>query len=353
MSKFLSYILNLRGAAIFIVVGVHARGNTSDWTNNLNVHDFLSTFFDAREGSGTVMFIFIGGFLFQYITHNNFDFRKYLEKKFMYVILPYLLISIPIIAYRIYTDYSFALPAGFNDQSMFYRFFYYIFTGLHLAPFWFISAIVFFYLTAPLFHALDNRTAYRYLFPLIFITCFFTYRSAHNANPFLSYIHYFPIYYLGMWTSFNRTKILAAGDWLLYLLIFVYAAMAISNLTGWLPLAERISFEEILTNRLLIFNLDMLKALLLCFLLMLLLYKFRERRVLFLEVLGEYSFGIFFVHCIFIYSTRKIWVDVFGPMDFSLLSFLIYFSFILLISTVTVYFIKKMTGRYSRILIGS
>src|SRR5688500_16048384 len=116
MSKFLSYILNLRGAAIFIVVGVHARGNMSDWSSHLNAHDFISSFFDAREGNGTVMFIFIGGFLFQYITHHNFDFRKYVEKKFLFVILPYILISIPIIAFRIYTDYSFALPAGFNDK---------------------------------------------------------------------------------------------------------------------------------------------------------------------------------------------------------------------------------------------
>lgn len=353
MSKFLSYILNMRGAAIFIVVGVHARGNMSDWITHPNTHDFLSTLFDAREGNGTVMFIFIGGFLFQYLTHNNFDFRKYLEKKFMFVILPYMLISIPIIAFRIYTSYSFALPAGFNDQSVFYRFFYYIFTGLHLAPFWFISAIVLFYLTGPLFHALDNPRAYRYLFPLILLTCFFTYRSEHNANPLISYIHFFPIYYLGMWTSYNRKKILASAGGLLYCLIGLYAAITITNFTGWIPLPERISFEEIVRNRLLLFNIDMLKAILLCFILMLVLYKLQEKRLLFLEVLGEYSFGIFFVHCIFIYGTKRLWTDIFGPIDFSLLSFTVYFGFILLLSTVTVYLIKKMAGRYSRILIGS
>ena len=353
MSKFLSYILNLRGAAIFIVVGVHARGNISDWTSHVAAHDFFAAFFDTREGNGTIIFIFIGGFLFQHISHTYFDFKKYLEKKFMYVILPYILISIPIIAFRIYTEYSFALPPGFNDQSIVYRFFYYIFTGLHLAPFWFISAIVLFYISAPLFHALDNAKAYRYIFPLVLLTCFFTYRSDLNANPLLSYIHYFPIYYLGMWTSFQRTKILAASDWLLVCLIAVYAGIVVSDLTGLMPQAERITFEEIIRNRLLLFNLDMLKAVILCFILMLLLYKFREKRLLFLEVLGEYSFGIFFVHCIFIYGTKRLWSDFFGPMEFSPLSFIVYFGFILLISTVTVYSIKKMTGRYSRILIGS
>jgi peptidoglycan/LPS O-acetylase OafA/YrhL len=137
------------------------------------------------------------------------------------------------------------------------------------------------------------------------------------------------------------------------MLIVVYAGITIANLTGWLPLPERISFEEVLQNRLLLFNIDMLKAVLVSFILMLLLHKFKEKRFLFLEVLGEYSFGIFFVHCIFIYSTKKLWIDIFGPVNFSLLSFTVYFGFILMISTVTVYFIKKITGRYSRILIGS
>lgn len=353
MSKFLGYILNLRGVAILVVVAVHARGNLSSWTSHSSIHDALATFFDAREGNGTVMFIFIGGFLFQYITQHNFEFRKYLEKKFMYVILPYLLVSIPIIAFRIYTHYSFSLHPGFTQQSVFYQFFYYILTGLHLAPFWFISTIVLFYLSAPLFHALDNRKAYRYFFPLIFLTSFFTYRPLYNADPFLSYIHYFPIYYLGMWTSFNRQKILTAGNWVLIPMIAAYLFITLGEIIGWMPARERISFEQILRDGQILFNADMLKAALLCFILMILLYRYREKRFLFLEILGEYSFGIFFVHCLFIFGTNKIWTSIFGPMEFSMVSFIIYFAYILFISIVTVFFVKKMTGRYSRILIGS
>lgn len=353
MSKFLSYILNLRGAAILIVVGVHARGNVTDWTTNRGALDFISTFFDAREGTGTVMFIFIGGFLFQYLTHDNFVFRRYIEKKFLYVILPYILVSIPIIAFRIYSDYAPGLPPAFTGQSVLYRFFYFLVTGLHLAPFWFISAIVLFYLSAPLFHALDKPGAYRYALPILMFLCFFSYRSAHNANPFISYLHYFPIYYLGMWASRYRNELLLTGDALLYPLVVLYTAIAVANITGWIPVPERISFEEVLQNRLLLFNIDLLKAVMLCFIMVLLLYKFREKRLLLLEVLGEYSFGIFFVHCILIYSTRNLWESTSGPIDFSLLTFLIYFAFILIVSTVTVYFIKRMTGRYSRILIGS
>jgi hypothetical protein len=353
MSKFLSYILNLRGVAIFIVVGVHARGNIHEWESRPEIHKFLATFFDAREGTGTTLFIFIGGFLFHYITHNNWNFKKYLEKKFLYVILPYLLVSIPIIAYRIMTNYSFAMPPGFNEHSVMYRFLYYIVTGLHLAPFWFISTIVLFYISSPLFHALDNGKAYRYVFPVLILLSLFTYRSEHNANTLLSYIHYFPIYYLGMWTAYHRTKILSSADRILYTFLIVYGSITLANLTGYWPLPERMSFEQILEQKLLILNIDMVRAILLSFILMLTLFKLREKRLLFFEVLGEYSFGIFFVHCVYIYTTRDLWVALFGPIDFSLLTYIIYFGIILLISTVTVYLIKKVSGRYSRNLIGS
>lgn len=353
MSKFLSYILNMRGVAIFIVVGVHARGNITDWGSNLGTYTFLATFFDAREGIGTATFIFIGGFLFQYITHNNWNFKKYIERKFMYVILPYILISIPIIAYRIMANYEFAMPPGFNDHSIVYRFLYYIITGLHLAPFWFISTIVLFYVSAPLFHALDHPKAYKYAFPVIFLLSFFTYRSEHNANTLISYIHYFPLYYLGMWTSFHRTKILAVANQILYPMLFIYAAITLANFTGWLPVRERISFEDILREGLILFNIDLLRAVLVCFILMLLLYKYREKRMLFFEIIGEYSFGIFFVHCIYIYVSRHIWEEIFGPITFNFLTYCTYFALMLLLSTATVHFIKKATGRYSRNLIGS
>ena len=353
MSKFLPYILNLRGAAIFFVVGVHARGNLLDWNSHPDAHRLISTFFDAREGNGTIMFIFIGGFLFQYLTHNNFEFGKYIEKKFKHVILPYLLISIPIIAFRIVTNYSFFLPDGFNDQSIIYRFFYYIITGLHLAPFWFISAIALFYVSAPLFHALDKSRFYKYIFPLIFITCLFTYRSEHNANPFLSYLHYFPIYLMGMWASHYREKIVAASGWLLYLLVIAYVGVVVSEFTGWISISEKVSFETVLREGLFVFNKDIFKAVILCFIVMLLLFRLRDKKMPFLEILGEYSFGIFFVHCLYIYAFRRILISLFGPIDFSLVTYFAFFAFILLISTATVYFIKKLTGRYSRNFIGS
>lgn len=153
MSRFLTYIHNLRGLAILFVVGVHAGGYEHEWVSHPGVNRFLDLIFDPSEGNGTVLFLFIGGFLFQHLTHNHFEYRKYLEAKFLNIILPYIIISIPLILIRINTSFhSLSLPEGFANRSPWEQFFYLLLTGTHMPPFWFISTIVLFYLTAPLLH---------------------------------------------------------------------------------------------------------------------------------------------------------------------------------------------------------
>src|SRR5688500_16622737 len=228
MSRFLQYIHNLRGLAILFVVGVHAGGYDSDWVSHPGVRHFLQTFFDPSEGNGTVLFLFIGGFLFQHLTHNHFEFKKYLEQKFLNIILPYIIISIPLILIRINTYFeSLSLTEGFEDRPLWYQFFYHLATGSHMPPFWFISTIVLFYFTAPLLHAMDNQAFYRFVFPFVLLSCLFTYRPEHNANTFLAYLHFIPIYIMGMWASYNKERILAHATKLLYVLLAIYLILTV------------------------------------------------------------------------------------------------------------------------------
>ena len=336
------------------MVAVHARGNLNEWDFHASEHTFIATIFDSREGNGTVMFIFIAGFLFQYLTQTKFEYGKYLEQKFKYVILPYLLLSIPIIIFRIATNFQpHGYPTVFSDHSLFYRLFYYLVTGAHMAPFWFVSAIVLFYLSSPMLRAMDKPFFYKYVFPIILLTVFFTYRPDHNANPILSYLHYFPIYYLGMWAAYYKDNILAASRWIFYPLIAIYVGICALELTDVIPTEQKITFEQVINYGTIAFNLYILKAILLCFIMLMLLYKLRNRKMPLLEILGEYSFGVFFVHFLLIMFTKKAYFLLLGPMTFSLLSFAIFFAFILLCSIAIVYFIKKLTGSYSRNLIGS
>jgi probable poly-beta-1,6-N-acetyl-D-glucosamine export protein len=354
MSKYLSYLHNLRGLAILYVVGVHARAFVPEWLTHPGVNRFFDTFFDPSEGNGTVLFLFIGGFLFQHLTHKQFEFGKYLEQKFKVIILPYLLISIPLIVLRLNTPFvSLSLPADFNERSTTYQVIHFILTGAHMPPFWFISTIVLFYLSAPLLHYLDKPFFYKYIFPFVFLTCLFTYRPAHNANPLLAYLHYIPVYMMGMWASFNREKILAVAPNLLYILVACYVSLCALDLIGWENHARETTFEHVIENGLVVVNIYIFKAVILCFMLLLMLYQLRDRQMPYLELLGNYSFGIFFIHYLYISLFRKVVDALHLTIDFSLPAYLIFFILILALSTGTVYLVKRLSGKYSRYVIGS
>lgn len=354
MSRYLTYIHNLRGLAILFVVVVHARALYPEWLSHPKINKFFDTFFDPSEGNGTVLFLFIGGFLFQLINHNYFSFKKYIEQKFKVIILPYIIISIPLILVRLNSNFiSLSLPDGFHERPVVYKFFYYLITGAHMPPFWFIATIVLFYLSAPLLHILDKEKFYKYIFPFVFLSCFFTYRPLHNANPLLAYLHYLPIYILGMWASFNKEKILAGGKPLLYILISIYLILTVLDIFGYITLSRELSFEDVVNNGVIIFNIYIFKAVVLCFMLMMILYQFRDKQLAILELLGNYSFGIFFIHYVFLSVSRKILLEMNITIDFSIPVYLAYFLFILMASIGTVYVVKKYTGNYSRYLIGS
>jgi surface polysaccharide O-acyltransferase-like enzyme len=354
MSKFLQYIHNLRGLAILFVVAVHARAMSPEWFSHPAVNEFFDLFLDPSEGNGTVLFLFIGGFLFQHIASRNFSYKKFIEQKFKVIILPYILISIPLIIIRVNTNFdSLSLPEGFHERSLPAQFFHYMLTGAHMPPFWFISTIVLFYLTAPLLHVCDNKWFYKWIFPFVILVCLFTYRPEHNANPLLSYVHYLPIYFLGMFASYYKDKILSFSTTLLYISAIAYFTICALDLLGYITLSREITFEMVVRDGLVMFNIYIFKAMILCLMLMLLLYRFRDRQLPLLELLGDYSFGIFFVHYIFISISRKLLQSMGINILFSLPAYLIYFLFILVASVITVYLVKKLAGRKSRYLIGS
>jgi peptidoglycan/LPS O-acetylase OafA/YrhL len=349
MSRFLPYIQNLRGAAILFVVGVHARGNVGEWGNSIHAHNFLQTLFDSREGNGTVMFIFIAGFLFQHLYSGSFNFRKYLDQKFRFVLVPYLLISIPLIIFRLKTGFdSETLP-----DSVVAKFFYFLATGAHLAPFWFISTMALFYLSGPMLYRFDNPRFYRYALPVLLLICFFTYRPHDNANPFFAYVHYLPVYVLGMFVARYHERILSFSRFLLIPFVGIYGVIASMEMTSFFLHREIITFEDVIINGVFVFNIYMLKALLLCFIVLMFFYEFVRRRVPILEVLGEYSFGIYFLHFIFIVLSKNVLIEIRPQFSFTFLSFLIFMISILCLSTLAVFVIKKLSGSYSRIVIGS
>jgi surface polysaccharide O-acyltransferase-like enzyme len=350
MSKFLPYIHNLRGLAILFIVGVHVRGYEWHWEHEDKAYDFFVALFD----NGTVLFVFIAGFLFQHLTHRQYNFGKYLQQKAKFVMLPYLIVSVPIIIFRLVNGAS-ELPLGehFDDHSAFYKIVYYLVTGMHMAPFWFMPMIFLIYLTSPLLHALDKPWFYQFIFPFIFLIGMFTYRPINNANPLLSYIHFLPIYLTGMWTSYNKEKILNLGRNMIVPLIVGYIAITALELGGIITLTKRLSFEQMWMEGLMVFNVYVFKAVILCFLLLFLFYRMGDRKINWLHMLGEYSFGIYFIHYYFISAFRQVVEGMEYDFKLSTLTFIAFYLGVIFASILCVHMIKKVSGKSSRYIIGS
>lgn len=350
MSRFLPYIHNLRGLAILFIVGVHVRGYRWDWEPGDKAYEFFVALFD----NGTVLFVFIAGFLFQHLTYENLNFKKYFGQKLKVVILPYLVISIPILLLRLTRGgESLPLPGDFESNTVVYKTIYYLATGLHMVPLWFMPMIFLIYLSAPALHAADNKTFYKYYFPIIFLLGMFTFRPVNNANPVLAYFHFIPLYLTGMWASANKNKIIQYSNQLLIPLVSAYLIITALELTDVISLDKRMSFEKVLNNQLIHFNIYVFKAVLLCFILMMIFHKLGNIRIKWIDLLGTYSFGIYFIHYYFISGFRAIINREGTLLLYDVLIFTGFYLIVIILSILTVHVVKKITGHYSRYIIGS
>ena len=92
---FLSEIHSFRAVAIIAVVMTHVVDLLA-WPLPPSLTERLIY---SVAGNGTVLFLFVAGFLFQHLSA-RFNYGDYLRGKLRNVIIPYLVISLPIIAYQ-------------------------------------------------------------------------------------------------------------------------------------------------------------------------------------------------------------------------------------------------------------
>jgi peptidoglycan/LPS O-acetylase OafA/YrhL len=266
--QFLYYIHEFRGIAIVLIVASHVfYGLTDD--------NAVIGFVNATVRNSTVLFLFISGYLFQYLSA-NFKLLPYWEKKIMYVLLPYVIVSLPIIAARLMAMSHMGAAAMAEQGVMF------LLTGSHLLPFWYIPVIVLFFAIAPLMIYIDRHPRLYYILPLLLVISFTVPRDELNNIPKMA-IHFFSVYVAGMFMSHFRERIYVLSNgykwWFTGITIFIF-------ILAYLPQHESFLY----------FGLQYVKNLLLCWLLIFWLQKKGSVPSGWMTTLAEYSFGIYFLH---------------------------------------------------------
>ena len=267
---FLKYIHAYRAMAAMFVVAIHCPLLLA----NSESYGLESIFFKRS----THMFVFISGFIFQHLAA-RFNWKKFYLKKIQHVLLPYLLLSVPIIIYQILVTKRMMINDGVSlaDQV-----FYSLRTGSHLAPMWFIPMITLFYLVSPLLVKLDQgQWGYKLLPVFIGLSLIYTRGSVSNQETLLLFVHFFSVYLFGMFCSRYKERLFKLTDQYFYaMLLFVVAIITFENL-----------HPTVFTEQLQFIQKTCLSVVMLH-----LFHKYEDRIPKQINSIADMSFGIYFLH---------------------------------------------------------
>jgi surface polysaccharide O-acyltransferase-like enzyme len=181
-------IENFRAIAILFVVFSHTDLST------LGSMELPASFILS---DATTFFVFISGFLFYYLSSENFNFRSYLSKKFKFVATPYLFLSIITISTGFYigqNDTFDLKPAAYVAWSLWVG-------GAINPPMWFIPMIWCLFLTAPILIKIAKSKFLPAVLIISILFSLFSNRPLLNTNPILSSLHFLGFYMMGMYCA--------------------------------------------------------------------------------------------------------------------------------------------------------
>ena len=246
----------------------------------------------ALIGNSTVPFMFVSGFLFQHLSA-RFRYGDYLARRFRHVVLPYLIVSIPALVYQYVRHVG--IFAGENQQHPVAITLLAYATGAHMPiPLWYIPVIVLFYLTAPLFLAVDRDPAWFWVIVPATVVAMFLHRSHGHRCVWQSALYFLPVYLTGVWASHYREALLEWVErwrwWLLATAVGLFVSEVLLGSTGPIYSQNPFSSEKGVVD------LDLPVKLLFTLLLLEWLRRHDATVRGWLAWAADASFGLFFLH---------------------------------------------------------
>lgn len=348
-SGFLPNVHSFRAVAILAVVATHALYDLQ-WHEKERIWAKVAV---SVVQNGTVAFVFVAGFLFQHLL-GRFRYGSYLWTKARFVLLPYVLVSLPYVFlqkarhFGIFADW---FPRR-GESDVLHVALQFLSGDQMPIPLWFIPMIAVYYLLAPVFVAIDRKPHWYWVIPPLILLASFSHRPQHQTHLNQSVLYFLPVYLSGMFISHYRERALDwVRSWRWPLIAAVAGAVAFEvafrDRTGAIESARMFSTERG------VFDVNLYAKLILS--------------VLFLEALrrapswlhrlahapADMSFGIFFVHYYFIYFARDLRVELGGaPWAGGVLNLSTYTLVLVVLSMAFVWLVRALLGKRSRYVVG-
>ncbi|NVJ51250.1 MAG: acyltransferase [Gammaproteobacteria bacterium] len=344
----LPYIHTFRGIAIIFIVLGHALYFQFDWSE----HTFAFNLLKDVLSNGTVLFVFISGYLFKHL-HGRYTLSSYYKNKFKNLVLPYLILSVPAIAFTVLVAPSFSQLAVFHSESITLQVLsHYLVGGAHVNyALWFMPMIIVVILLAPLLATIfSSPQRYWLVLPLLVLSLLIHRSPVPIVDVPRHVIYFIPVFIIGMWVNDCRDQV---EGWLerncFGLLLVVLALIAYQF--NFADYHGSLLTEHAFDNKRWLFDFELIQKLLFCGLFIGLLRRYESLNLRVFDILARYSFTIFFCH-IYIFVLIEIIVghqQVEGNVLLWLLRALIALSMCCLIGFIG----QKLFGRYSRQIVAS
>lgn len=296
----LNYINVFRGLAIIMIL----LGHTMQLGDPNTFARYIS--FEIFAG-GTALFVFIAGYLFQYLSY-KFEYKNYLKKKWQNVIIPYVITAIPGIIACLTIPLIYKNP--FDGLNPIYQIGMFLTTGrVHNVPTWFIPMIVIFFVLSSLLLYLERKKILYKILPFLILITLFVPRGdiepdwvmnldywgryfAYIKYVLMGFVHFASSYILGMYFSSHDEKIDEFFNFrhvLIALMLIVsafdvYLGYKTGNMNGT---ASKLLFTVIILSYLKHYD-EKIKS----------MVKFNKL----MDITAKYSFGLFFIHWYFIFA---------------------------------------------------
>lgn len=332
---FLGYIHTFRGLAILIIVIRHLIYTIN--TSHPILHDVLLMI----SGNSSMFFVFISGFLFKYLL-GEFDYGTFIKKRFLYVLIPYFLMSVPaLILYSIGSPYGkYYLDtelAGFSDYPLALRLFLLLIYGAQQYHFWFIPMIFLIFLATPLLVMIDRHPKYYWSLPMLGIIAIIIGRS--GFAPLRSFLYFLPVFIFGMFSCRYREKVFS---WVSLRTYWFWLILSGAVIVSWVFL-ESGKFELLYIQKIL-----------LSVLLIVLLKQLHSKPVVMgLWVISSYSFTIYLIHIYMHMFIGAVFRKTGFEFNSEILKLLIFYLLNISLDVLAIFAAKRILGKYSRMIIGS